>query len=436
MSRAGDDHLRPLPLRGTVLAMRPRQAAGGQRDAVVASTLRMVFRVSCGLAVALTACGDTDPAAAAPKSSPTPSGAKPAAGEAPTKDDVPKAAPVADPGVAEDGTIVSAVQWFHGSLDEALTEAKTSGKLVFVDIGAYWCPPCHRLDEEVFTEASVGEFVGDGYIAVHIDAEKGEGPELVDRYKVQAYPTMLVLEASGIEKGRLVDFLPPKDFIAAMTRLAEGGNVLADLVAAATAAPDDLKAQYRLAHAYALAANREQAEAAFDVVLVGDPKNELGLASKVLYDRALFVTFKLDDKPEAAIAQFRELQKRYPDSREAVRAYAKIGRLLHGVGKSDEAIVALDAMLATGPDSASLHSSYGWFSFREHCNPKRGLEVVDAGLKLEPDNADLHYLRAELAEATGDRTTAKAAIARASALEPESAFYRRQVRRFAEPPTP
>src|SRR5690606_2728779 len=63
----------------------------------------------------------------------------------------------AGPGVRADGSIVSAVDWFEGSLEQALAKAKAEDKLVFVDVGAYWCPPCHELDETVFTLPKVGE---------------------------------------------------------------------------------------------------------------------------------------------------------------------------------------------------------------------------------------------------------------------------------------
>jgi len=350
--------------------------------------------------------------------------------EAPAKAD-PNAADEA-PGVGADGEVVSAVDWFHGTLEAALAKAKADDKLVLVDVGAYWCPPCHRLDEEVFSQAAVGEFIGNGYVALHIDAEKGEGPELEERYDVMAYPTVLVLEPSGVEKGRVVDFLPPEELMAALKRLGAGGNVLATLEAESEAAPDDAKKRYRLGHAYALAAAREDAERVFDEVLVADPKNELGLASKVHYDRALFITYKLDAKLDAAIAQFQELQKRYPDSKEAIRSYEKIGRLLNKQGKVDEAIASLDAMLATDPDDAGLHSSYGWFSFRQKCRPERGLEVVEQGIALEPDNAGLHYLSAELHAATNDPKGALTAMQKAAELEPDSAFYKRMVKRFSD----
>lgn len=336
----------------------------------------------------------------------------------------------AEPGVRPDGEIVSAVAWFEGSLEQALTRAEAEGKLVFVDVGAYWCPPCHRLDEEVFVQPAVGERLGQGYVAVHVDAEKGEGPELVERYRVQAYPTILVLEPTGIEKARIVDFLPAEQLLATLERIAAGGNVLEQLALAVEHDPDDLAKRFELAHAYLLAADAEAARPHLDAVLVGDEGNGLGLASRALYDRALFATYKLEGKTEAAIEQFAALQRTYPDSKEAVRAYRHIGRLLHTLGRDDEAVASLAAMVATNPEDPALASSFGWFSFRQQCRPQAGLEAVRKGLVLAPDDADLHYLQAELLHLLGQDQAALVSIRKASALEPKTAFYRRQIRRF------
>lgn len=338
------------------------------------------------------------------------------------------------PGVRADGSVVSAVDWFHGSLEEAQARAKAEGKLVFVDVGAYWCPPCQKLDEQVFVEAEVGERLGDRYISVHIDAEKGEGPDVVREYHVQAYPTLLVLEPGGMEKGRIVDFLPAKDLLTALERIEQGESVLADAIEKVEAKPDDVALRRRLGHLYVLAGERDKAEAEFEQVMEADPNGEMGLAPKVAHDRAFFIQYKLDGDVDGAIASLRALQAQFPDSPEAVRAHRYIGRLLNGLGKADEAIAALDAMLATDPDDAGLASSYGWFSFRQKCKPARGLEVVRKALESDPKNADLLYLEAELAELTGDRDAAKVAIRKASEVEPGSAFFRRQIQRFEAAP--
>jgi tetratricopeptide (TPR) repeat protein len=377
------------------------------------------------------ACGTQDAPAPAAKRDDAPADA--ASGDAKPEHAEPAPTAVA-PGVQDDGSVVSAVDWFHGSLEEAQDRAKAEGKLVFVDVGAYWCPPCQKLDEQVFIMPKVGEALGDRYISVHIDAEKGEGPDVVREYHVQAYPTLLVLEPGGMEKGRVVDFLPADALLTALARIEKGESVLADAIEKVEAKPDDVALRQRLGHLYVLAGERDKAEAEFEQVMEADPSGEMGLAPKVAHDRAFFIQYKLDGDPTGAVASLRALQSQFPDSPEAVRAHRYIGRLLNGLGKEDEAIAALDAMLATDPDDAGLASSYGWFSFRQKCKPERGLEVVRKALESDAKNADLLYLEAELAELTGDREAAKVAIRKASEVEPDSAFFRRQIQRFEASP--
>jgi thioredoxin-like negative regulator of GroEL len=338
--------------------------------------------------------------------------------------------PKPPPGVREDGSIVSAVDWFEGSIEQALAKAKAERKLVFVDVGAYWCPPCHELDEKVFTQPEFGEWLGQRMIAVHVDAEKGDGPELVERYRVQAYPTMLVLETSGVEKGRVVDFVEAGPLQAELAQIAEGSNTMAALTKAVQQAPEDLEARYRLAHAYTLAARREEADSVFVTLLAADPDNAKGYASKVIYDRAQFFTLKLDADPEQAIAELQALQTKFPDSAEARKAYRMIGRAHCKLDRTDEAVASLDAMIATDPADTSLKASYGWFAFRENCRPDAGLKAVLAGIEQDPSSAELRYLAAELHHLVGAPEAALGAIREASRLEPNSAYYKRQIRRF------
>lgn len=373
----------------------------------------------------LIGCRDAEPSAAKP----APEQQSPAAPE--------QQSPAAsvEPGVRDDGSIVSAVAWFEGSFEQALARAKAEGKLVVLDVGAYWCPPCHELDEQTFTDPRVGAWLRERAVALHVDAEKDEGPELEARYHVQAYPTLLVLDADGIEKGRIVDFISADALLPKLDALAKGDNVLAELEAAVETQPNDLAALYELGHAYVLAARRTDAEQVFARVLAADPDNAHGFASKVRYDTALFFTLKLDDAPEQAIRELEQLQATYPHSPEATKAYRMIGRALCQLDRDDEAVAVLQAMVATKPDDVDLKASFGWFAFRQNCRPDAGLAAVLAGIEQAPDNAELRYLEAELRRLVGEGEAALAAIRKASALEPDNAYYRRQLARFtASPP--
>lgn len=334
------------------------------------------------------------------------------------------------PGVQADGEIVFAFDWYEGGFERALADATHDERLLVLDVGAYWCPPCHELDEKTFVDPAVGAWMREHAIPLHIDAEKGEGPDIVERYDIQAYPTILVLQGNGIEKGRLVDFIEPAALIKKLDAIAAGGNVLAELESAAEARPDDLEALYRLAHAYVLAAKKDQANELYDAILTADPKNEAGFAAKALYDRALFVTMKLDADPKAAIAALQSLQKSYPDSKEAVRAHRMIGRAYCKLDDQASAEKALRAMVATDPEDSGLAGSFGWFAFRQQCAVPAGLEIVLAAIEGDAKNADLRYLEAELRRLSEQPKEALAAIQAASELEPDSAYYKRQVRRF------
>jgi thioredoxin-like negative regulator of GroEL len=381
------------------------------------------FPISLAFVALIGGCGGKSDR---PQKSPVPA-------KAPVEEPAPQVpAEAAAPGVKADGSIVSAVEWFHGSFDDALARAKAEDRLVFIDVGAYWCPPCHELDEKTFVDPDVGTRLAEKYVALHVDAEKGEGPELVERYHVQAYPTILVLEPSGVERDRITDFLEAWELLEALARIEKGRNVLAGLKERAEATPDDLEAAYAYANGLALAAKRDEAVAKLDDVIARDRGNEKGFAAKATFDKIMFVTYKIDRDLQGTVEAYRGLQKKYPKSRQAVTAYRQLGRVLNDMGKPDEAVKELEAMVATDPSDVGLKSSFGWFSFREKCRPDAGLAAVRAGIEREPDSAELHYLAAELHHLLGDDASALAEIEKASELEPKKAYYRRQVQRFTE----
>lgn len=83
------------------------------------------------------------------------------------------------------------------SLEQAVAKAKTQNKLVFVDVYTTWCGPCKYLSKEVFTKQSVGNLYNQHFISIKIDAEKGEGPQLMSRFDVDAFPTLLYIDGQG-----------------------------------------------------------------------------------------------------------------------------------------------------------------------------------------------------------------------------------------------
>lgn len=104
------------------------------------------------------------------------------------------------------------IQFWKGSFDEAVQEAKRQDKLIFVDFYTVWCGPCKSLAKNVFPREEVGRFFNEEFICCQLDAEK-EGRELAKRYQVTAYPTLLFINADGEVVSRITGMIPAEKLL-------------------------------------------------------------------------------------------------------------------------------------------------------------------------------------------------------------------------------
>jgi len=97
------------------------------------------------------------------------------------------------------------------SLDNALVLAAKQNRIVFIDFCTPWCGACKRLDEDTWTNGKVIEGLKRSTIPLKLDADKA--PIIRDKYKVNAYPTLLFLNPDGSVRARVVGYQIPTRFI-------------------------------------------------------------------------------------------------------------------------------------------------------------------------------------------------------------------------------
>ncbi len=86
------------------------------------------------------------------------------------------------------------IRFEQGSWAQVVSKARQERKLIFVDIYTTWCGPCKMMDKKLFPHPEAGKKYNTHFINYKIDAEKGEGIDIADRYHVKAYPTNLFID--------------------------------------------------------------------------------------------------------------------------------------------------------------------------------------------------------------------------------------------------
>ena len=118
--------------------------------------------------------------------------------------------------------------WTSIALDEIIND--NTDKLVLVDFETEWCVWCDRLDTDTYTDQRVIEFAKKNLISKKIDAEKNNGPQQKKKYRVEGYPTILLLDSEGNEIDRIIGYRPPEEFFNELNRIKNRENTLSDLI--------------------------------------------------------------------------------------------------------------------------------------------------------------------------------------------------------------
>jgi protein disulfide-isomerase len=102
--------------------------------------------------------------------------------------------------------IVAASGWVTG-YEAALATAKAEKKLVLADFtGSDWCGWCKKLKAEVFDQPAFQEWAQKNVVLLELDYPAGKPmpPELKQqndalqrKYRIEGYPTILFLDATG-----------------------------------------------------------------------------------------------------------------------------------------------------------------------------------------------------------------------------------------------
>lgn len=133
------------------------------------------------------------------------------------------------------------------SILKAMEIAKKENKPIFVELYADWCTICKSLEKNILPDPQVQSSLN-GYIKVRLNGE--EFPNLMERYEVQGFPTLLFLDKYANYIQRLSG-MPSKELLIREAKLAEkNSNLEGKLIAAWKKNPEISQTNFELAVYY------------------------------------------------------------------------------------------------------------------------------------------------------------------------------------------
>lgn len=110
-----------------------------------------------------------------------------------------------------------AISWQY-NLEGALKTAKQKQMPIMIDFYTDWCGWCKKLDQETYSDLQVKE-LAERFIPVKIDGDKY--PDLVSKYGVSGYPTIVFLNYEGALDGTVVGYREAANFVTIMNGILE-----------------------------------------------------------------------------------------------------------------------------------------------------------------------------------------------------------------------
>jgi len=94
--------------------------------------------------------------------------------------------------------------------------------MLYVDVYATWCGPCKMMDQQVYTDPAVADFMNTQFVNVRLDGECDYGRQYVTEQQLEGYPTMYIFSDEGERVSKIVGFTPAEELVVTLKSTTEG----------------------------------------------------------------------------------------------------------------------------------------------------------------------------------------------------------------------
>jgi tetratricopeptide (TPR) repeat protein len=267
-------------------------------------------------------------------------------------------------------------------------------------------------------------------VAKKVHGRQGEGIDLVERYTLRGYPTVIFLEPDGAEIDRITGYRPPDKFYAEMIRIADNKGTVADMKQIILADPENVLLWNQLAEKFE---ERGDLDSALEVwATISDLKSELSnLAEYKIIELSAIINSESDG--------LRNYISENIESEFVTNAFEMLLRIERNAeipeSEAKTYLEYLEYQEGILDVSSNLYNGFAWRMTQLELNLELALIYVDKGIALVPAGekaslAGIMDTKAEVLWKLDKIEEAVATIDECINLQPDNNYFKDQRAKF------